>query len=84
MSAPATTVVLVQEPEFTTVDLILAVVAFFIPPVAVIFKRGCTVDFWLNLLLTILGLLPGVLHAWWVIYKHRGNGEYSYQQISQV
>ncbi|KLO11825.1 hypothetical protein SCHPADRAFT_451362 [Schizopora paradoxa] len=24
-------------------------------------------DFWLNILLTILGWIPGVLHAWYVI-----------------
>jgi uncharacterized membrane protein YqaE (UPF0057 family) len=27
---------------------------------------GCAADFWINILLTILGWLPGVIHAWYI------------------
>ena len=27
-------------------------------------------QFWINILLTILGWLPGVIHAWWIISKY--------------
>jgi uncharacterized membrane protein YqaE (UPF0057 family) len=25
--------------------------------------------FWLNILLTLLGIIPGIVHAVWIIYK---------------
>lgn len=37
------------------------------PKLGVFFKRGCGADVLINILLTILGWLPGVLHAWWII-----------------
>ncbi|KAG0697067.1 plasma membrane proteolipid Pmp3 [Suillus ampliporus] len=43
-----------------------------LPPVAVFFKRGCAADFWINICLTILGWIPGVLHAWWIISRSEG------------
>jgi uncharacterized membrane protein YqaE (UPF0057 family) len=35
--------------------------AIFLPPLAVFFKRGCTADFLINILLSILGWIPGVI-----------------------
>lgn len=38
--------------------------AFFLPPVSVaLAKRGCTREFWISLVLTILCWLPGVIYA---------------------
>ncbi|KAE8449532.1 plasma membrane proteolipid Pmp3 [Mollisiaceae sp. DMI_Dod_QoI] len=51
-------------------DVFAYLVAIFIPPLAVFLKRGCAVDFLINVCLTILGWIPGVIHAWWVISKH--------------
>ncbi|CZR55977.1 probable RIC1 protein [Phialocephala subalpina] len=51
-------------------DVFAYLVAIFIPPLAVFLKRGCAADFLINILLTILGWIPGVIHAWWVISKH--------------
>lgn len=34
-----------------------------VPPLGVFFAAGCGVDFLINILLTILGWLPGVIHA---------------------
>ena len=44
------------------------IVALFIPPLAVYMKNG-KIDntFWLNVVLTLLGGLPGMLHALYVI-----------------
>ncbi|KAI0945307.1 hypothetical protein AcW1_001555 [Taiwanofungus camphoratus] len=47
-----------------TSDVCLYFLALFIPPLAVFFKRGLRADFWINILLWILGWIPGVLHAW--------------------
>ncbi|CZT18523.1 probable RIC1 protein [Ramularia collo-cygni] len=54
----------------STSDVLLYLLAIFIPPLAVVLKRGCTADFLINILLTILGWIPGVIHAWYVISKH--------------
>lgn len=44
------------------------IVALFIPPLAVYMKNG-KIDnaFWINVVLTLLGGLPGMLHALYVI-----------------
>jgi uncharacterized membrane protein YqaE (UPF0057 family) len=35
----------------------------------VFFKVGLGLQFWLNILLTILGYFPGLIHAVWVIAR---------------
>jgi uncharacterized membrane protein YqaE (UPF0057 family) len=56
-------------PASSTSDVLLYFLAIFIPPVAVFLKTGCDSNFIINILLTILGWLPGVIHAWWVITR---------------
>ncbi|SCU83332.1 LAMI_0C02828g1_1 [Lachancea mirantina] len=52
----------------TVSDLILYVVAFFLPPVAVLLRAGLySSDFLLNLLLTLFGFVPGLIHAFYFI-----------------
>jgi uncharacterized membrane protein YqaE (UPF0057 family) len=31
---------------------------------------GLTGQFWLNILLTVLGYIPGIIHALYIILKH--------------
>ena len=50
-------------------DLIRIILAIFLPPVAVFLKVGLGMQFWLNLLLTLLFFVPGVIHAIWVLVK---------------
>jgi uncharacterized membrane protein YqaE (UPF0057 family) len=46
------------------------IVALFIPPLAVYMKTGkIDNDFWINVIATLLGGLPGVIHALWVILR---------------
>jgi len=59
-----------SEMPSSTSDVLLYFLAIFLPPLAVFFKRGCAADFWINVLLSILGWLPGVIHAWYVISKY--------------
>lgn len=42
---------------------VLTIVAFILPPLAVGIKAGCVQHFWINILLTILGFLPGPLKS---------------------
>ena len=39
--------------------VLLVILAILLPPVAVLIEVGCTGQFWLNVLLTILGYIPG-------------------------
>lgn len=46
------------------------IVALFIPPLAVYMKKGAIDnDFWINVVATLLGGFPGIIHALWVILK---------------
>ncbi|KAI8593411.1 putative stress response RCI peptide [Geranomyces variabilis] len=45
--------------------------AFLLPPLGVFFKRGCSVDLLINIGLTLLGYIPGIAHAFWIIHTHR-------------
>ena len=46
------------------------ILALFLPPVAVFLTMGFGPTLLNNILLTILGILPGSIHALWVIVKH--------------
>lgn len=50
-------------------DIIRLIFAILIPPVGVFLQVGLGKQFWINVLLTLLGYLPGVIHAIWVILK---------------
>lgn len=55
--------------QFDTSDVILYVLAFFLPPFPILIRVGfCTNQFLLNVLLTLLFGLPGTLHALYIIY----------------
>ena len=48
----------------------LIFIALFLPPLAVLLRRGCSLDLLINLLLTFHGWLPGVLHAWYIVLRY--------------
>ncbi len=51
-------------------DLLRIVVAILLPPLGVFLQVGIGTQFWINVLLTILGYIPGIIHAVWVIAKY--------------
>lgn len=55
-------------PSFMS-DLIRILLAILLPPVGVFLQVGIGMHFWINILLTILGYIPGIVHAVWVIAK---------------
>jgi len=57
-------------PPSSTSDICLYFLALFLPPLSVFLKTGCGADFLINILLSILGWIPGVIHAWWIISKY--------------
>lgn len=50
-------------------DFIRVLFAILLPPLGVFMQVGIGGAFWLNILLTILGYIPGIVHAIWVIAK---------------
>jgi len=46
------------------VNLILAII---LPPIGAFLQVGASKHFFLNVILTLLGFLPGVLHAVWLV-----------------
>lgn len=53
--------------HINSTDVLYIIAALFVPPLAVLLKVGFTGHFFINLLLTILGFVPGQLHALWVV-----------------
>ncbi|KAI1380813.1 putative plasma membrane proteolipid 3 [Hypoxylon crocopeplum] len=55
---------------FTASDICKIILAIVLPPLGVFLERGCGADFCINVLLTILGYIPGILHALYIILKY--------------
>jgi uncharacterized membrane protein YqaE (UPF0057 family) len=53
------------------VDFFRIVVSIIIPPLGVYWQVGLSAQFWINVLLTILGYLPGLIHAIYIILTRR-------------
>lgn len=50
-------------------DLVRLICAIFLPPLGVFLQVGFSPQFFLNILLTLLGYIPGIVHAVWIIAK---------------
>jgi uncharacterized membrane protein YqaE (UPF0057 family) len=50
-------------------DIIRIIFAIILPPLGVFLQVGFGLHFWLNILLTILGYIPGIIHALYIILK---------------
>jgi uncharacterized membrane protein YqaE (UPF0057 family) len=50
-------------------DLLRIVIAIVLPPLGVFLQVGFKGAFWLNIVLTLLGYVPGLVHAIWIIAK---------------
>lgn len=55
-----------EKEDRTLVALLLAI---FLPPVGVAVKRGIGLQLLLNVALTFLGYIPGVIHALYIVLK---------------
>jgi uncharacterized membrane protein YqaE (UPF0057 family) len=49
--------------------LIRILLAILLPPLGVFLQVGLGAQFWLNILLTLLGYIPGIVHAVWIIAR---------------
>lgn len=48
-------------------DIVKIILAIILPPVAAYLQVGTSKHFWINIVLTILGGLPGMVHALWLV-----------------
>lgn len=48
-------------------DILRIILAILLPPLGVFLQVGIGGHFWLNILLTLFGYVPGIIHAIWVI-----------------
>ena len=51
------------------IDIIRILLSILLPPLGVFLQVGIGAHFWINILLTILGYIPGIVHAVWIIAK---------------
>lgn len=50
-------------------DILRIIVAILLPPLGVFLQEGLGKHFWINILLTILGYIPGIVHAVYIIAR---------------
>jgi len=50
-------------------DILRIIFAIILPPLGVALEVGLSKHFWINILLTLLGYIPGIIHAIWVILR---------------
>jgi uncharacterized membrane protein YqaE (UPF0057 family) len=51
-------------------DILRIILAIILPPLGVFLQVGFGLQFWINIVLTLLGYIPGIIHAIWVIAKY--------------
>ncbi len=51
--------------------ILYILIAIVLPPVAAFMLVGLSKHFWINILLTLLGGLPGSVHALWLLARSR-------------
>ncbi|KAI9594663.1 hypothetical protein BDF19DRAFT_423418 [Syncephalis fuscata] len=59
--------------EITTEDIVLVILAIILPPLAVFLRYNLRFEFWLSLILTIIGWVPGIVYAIFVILWSRAS-----------
>lgn len=48
-------------------DLLKIILAIILPPLGVFLEVGLGKHFWINVILTLLGFIPGIIHAVYII-----------------
>mgnify|MGYP006270460663 CR=1 FL=1 len=52
-------------------DLIKILLAIFLPPISVLIERGLGMQLLINIILTLIGVLPGSIHALYLVVSSR-------------
>lgn len=51
-------------------DIFKFILAVFLPPLGVLAERGCSGALLINIILTCLGYIPGIVHAIYIILRY--------------
>ena len=57
--------------EGQSMEIVKIICAIILPPLGVFLQVGLGKHFWINILLTLLGYIPGIVHAIWVVAKNK-------------
>ncbi|PSR83823.1 hypothetical protein BD289DRAFT_276010 [Coniella lustricola] len=55
--------------------VLLILITLLFPPVGVVLVAGCGADVLINVCLTLLGYIPGHIHAFYIIYVYHSRQE---------
>lgn len=58
---------LTRTPDSTMGDLLKIIIAVILPPLGVFLEVGLGKHFWINIILTLFGYIPGIIHAIYII-----------------
>jgi uncharacterized membrane protein YqaE (UPF0057 family) len=47
--------------------IVKIIFAIILPPVAAFMQVGISTHFWINIVLTLLFVVPGIIHALWLV-----------------
>lgn len=53
----------------STADILRVLLSILLPPLGVFLQEGIGAQFWINVVLTLLGWVPGLVHAVWIIAR---------------
>jgi uncharacterized membrane protein YqaE (UPF0057 family) len=53
----------------SSADILRVLLSILLPPLGVFLQEGIGSQFWINVLLTLLGYVPGLVHAVWIIAR---------------
>lgn len=48
-------------------DVLRILIAILLPPLGVFLQVGIGLQFWINIILTLFGYIPGIIHAIYII-----------------
>jgi uncharacterized membrane protein YqaE (UPF0057 family) len=60
-----------RDPKGRPMDIVRILLAILLPPLGVFLQVGLGLQFWVNILLTLLGYIPGIIHAIYIIVKYK-------------
>lgn len=55
--------------------ILLIILSILLPPLAAFLVVGVSTHFWINLILTLLGWIPGQVHAIWLVIGRSGDSK---------
>lgn len=50
-------------------DIVRLILSILLPPLGVFLQVGLGLQFWINIVLTLFGYLPGIIHAVYIIAR---------------